>query len=562
MLISSLKIENFRGIKKSSIVFPETSKIICLIGAGDSTKSTILKAIEWCFWPSWSLSVTDTDFNDCNTENNIVIETTFTDIPIELLNIDKFGLYLRSGDFVTPANDEPVDDKVYLSIRLTINGDLEPHWEVVCNRKEAKQISHKDRQLLCIGVIGQSSEKDMIWSRNSILQKYADSKGVMKEVFTTVMREASANADLRELDDIAKTVAQVGKQFGVKINGNITSKLMINGISSTSAVGVFENQAPLNQRGLGSQKLISMGLNINAYVEKPVLLIDELETGLEPYRIRSLINAFRNDEVNRGQIIMTTHSPVVVAECSISELNIVHNLAGITTTQLLTTGNDIKDKFIQRHIRLNPEAFLSRRIIVCEGKTEIGFIRAIDNYLGKHKNYRMAYSGITTAFGNGESVFSVATQFAKCGYDVCVFMDSDIPAKEIEKAEFCSKFRTKTFSWDIGNSIEEQVFIDTPNELVPEMLQIACIESKVQQIMDRTRLFGVEFVNESFVFKSPSDANRKEIGAISKKDGWYKRIDLGEKFGDIVLENLEKIAIDKKLRITIEGIMEWITKYD
>ena len=52
MRITNLEIINFRGIKNASIVFPRDERVVCLIGAGDSTKSTILQAIEWILWPS------------------------------------------------------------------------------------------------------------------------------------------------------------------------------------------------------------------------------------------------------------------------------------------------------------------------------------------------------------------------------------------------------------------------------------------------------------------------------------------------------------------------------
>ena len=47
MRITNLEIQNFRGINSCNINFPSESRVLCLIGAGDSTKSTILKAIEW-----------------------------------------------------------------------------------------------------------------------------------------------------------------------------------------------------------------------------------------------------------------------------------------------------------------------------------------------------------------------------------------------------------------------------------------------------------------------------------------------------------------------------------
>jgi predicted ATP-dependent endonuclease of OLD family len=46
MKITNLEIQNFRGIKESNISFPCDTRLICLIGGGDSTKSTLLRL----FW--------------------------------------------------------------------------------------------------------------------------------------------------------------------------------------------------------------------------------------------------------------------------------------------------------------------------------------------------------------------------------------------------------------------------------------------------------------------------------------------------------------------------------
>ncbi len=59
MKLTNIEIKNFRGIKNASVFFPQESRIICLIGAGDSGKSTLLTAIEWALWPSWSLIAID-----------------------------------------------------------------------------------------------------------------------------------------------------------------------------------------------------------------------------------------------------------------------------------------------------------------------------------------------------------------------------------------------------------------------------------------------------------------------------------------------------------------------
>ena len=84
MRITNLEIANFKGIKNAFITFPKDSRVVCLIGAGDSTKSTILQAIEWILWPSWNLPASDSDFFECDTTAPIVLRGTFTELPIKL----------------------------------------------------------------------------------------------------------------------------------------------------------------------------------------------------------------------------------------------------------------------------------------------------------------------------------------------------------------------------------------------------------------------------------------------------------------------------------------------
>ena len=62
MYIKRIKINNFRGIKELNKEFD--NRLICLIGNSDSTKTTILDAIELCLYPYWT--ITDTDFYNCN----------------------------------------------------------------------------------------------------------------------------------------------------------------------------------------------------------------------------------------------------------------------------------------------------------------------------------------------------------------------------------------------------------------------------------------------------------------------------------------------------------------
>lgn len=569
MRITNLEIHNFRGINSCNIDFPSESRVLCLIGAGDSTKSTILKAIEWVLWPTWNLVTCDNDFYTGDTRNPIVIRGTFTELPNILLAEDRYGLYLRrSGIELKPdVDDEPIDGApLCITIELTIDASLEPKWAVVCNRKEHKPISNADRRLIQIGFVGDNCSKDMVWGKHSVLQKYANSKDTLHEAYTTALREAIDKADLSSLDAVSETIVGIGKQYGVGFDSELKSKIMMQNGSFSSTVGVFEGPTPLSQRGTGSQKLLSIGLNIQSFSGNALLLIDEIETGLEPYRLKSLIAELRATHENSGQVIFTTHSPVAVTECTIKELVIINSKVGTTSAHTLFSEDEENNKNFQAEIRRNAEAFLSRRIIVCEGKTEIGFIRAFDKFLYTTKNYRMAHKGISTADGGGENIFKCADVLFKCGYDICLLMDSDLSHEESNKQTLRTN-GISVFDWDNPNALEEQVFFDIPTEAAVKLLNLAKEKTNTTSICDKLKNVGIIcYVNddEEISVSELDDETKKKIGTVAKnkKSEWYKRIDLGEKLGDIVFECWDEIDNARKLKKTVNELSTWVINND
>ncbi|MGV8131413.1 MAG: AAA family ATPase, partial [Candidatus Pacearchaeota archaeon] len=62
--IHTISIKNFRGIQEFNQVF--NSDFVCLIGRGDSGKSTLLEAISSVLSSAWNLTFFDNDFYNCN----------------------------------------------------------------------------------------------------------------------------------------------------------------------------------------------------------------------------------------------------------------------------------------------------------------------------------------------------------------------------------------------------------------------------------------------------------------------------------------------------------------
>lgn len=573
MKIAFLKIRNFRGIRTANIIFPENQRLTCIIGPGDSGKTTIIRAIEWALWPTWNLSATDEDFYGCAPDNPIEIAVSLAEIPESLTQEDKYGLFLCNTDAVIAddENDEPVDGKsVVITVKLTIDKTLEPKWEVVTNHAGTKTISAADRKLLSFGSVGFDYEKDFSWGRSSVLQKYTDkSKNTLHEAYMRAMREAIAGANLEQLDEVANDLVSVGKDYGVAFSGKVNNKIMMQNGSFSTTVGIFDENIPFVLRGLGSKRLLSMGMNINAFSEGTLLLIDEVETGLEPYRISGLINRFRQHHSDDGQIIMTTHSISTICECSEKEIAILNNRSGEATLHFLHTGDTDADARIQSMLRTEPAAFLSKRIVVCEGKTEVGLLRAVDNYSSKKIGERFSYHGVSAAYGGGGTkFFDLAVILKDCGYDVCILMDSDIQEEEQEKNEVAAR-GIPVFSWDAGNAIEEQLCSDCSIDGLNKMLQLA-IESKsydhvkakiIANFSEGERPFDFNDENEVIsAHETISTEDKRRIGTVAKdkKCGWYKRIDLGERLGYIIEGDRSNMSDECQFWKTMSELEKWI----
>src|SRR4051794_18182424 len=97
--IRKVEITNFRAIKR--FAWLPSAGINCLVGPGDSGKSTVLDVIDYCLGARRTVQVNDADFHQLNTEQPIDISITIGDLDDGLKSLDAYGLYLRGFDSTT-----------------------------------------------------------------------------------------------------------------------------------------------------------------------------------------------------------------------------------------------------------------------------------------------------------------------------------------------------------------------------------------------------------------------------------------------------------------------------
>lgn len=161
-VIRHLKVQNFRGIR--TLDWYVNGRVICLVGPGDSAKTTVLNAIELALLPRWNTTFTDSDFYQGNTDEELVIEVTVGELPDVLTKQEKYGLNLRgySAQERTIHDDPADDDEDVLTIRLSVDSGLEPQWAVVKDSiPEPRPISWRDREHLCVAALGDDVERNL-----------------------------------------------------------------------------------------------------------------------------------------------------------------------------------------------------------------------------------------------------------------------------------------------------------------------------------------------------------------------------------------------------------------
>jgi hypothetical protein len=134
MRIVFVEIHNFRGIKK--LAWAPAATVNCLIGPGDSTKTTILDAIELTLNPKPYLLADDSDFYDLDFNQQIKIIVTLAGLSPEFRSDDRYGMYLRGWKAQeAKIEDEPGDGlEDALSIRVVIDKSLEARWSIFNDR--------------------------------------------------------------------------------------------------------------------------------------------------------------------------------------------------------------------------------------------------------------------------------------------------------------------------------------------------------------------------------------------------------------------------------------------
>lgn len=460
-LIVSLKIDRFRGIETLSWLPAKGVNVV--LGGGDVGKTTILDAIALLLSPTNPAILSDTDYYARNLEAGFVIDAVLA-LPsrsgINNQTKPAWPWNWNGSEPVVPgAQDGSSPDVPVYRLRVQGTPDLELLYEIVQPDGSSDSLPIGLRR--AIGLVRLSgddrNDRDLRLVQGSALDRLLSDKGLRSRLGSGLSKSDVKGELLDRAQETLESlnVAFKDKSLPEKLDLAITGS---QGISIASLIGLTAEREgvrlPLASWGAGTRRIAALTIAEQKQGESPIMLVDEIERGLEPYRQRELMEELA---VGNSQVFVTTHSPPAISAASNATLWYVDHNGRI---------GELASKQVAKHRQTDPETFLSRLAIVAEGATELGFVTTL---LEKALGSPAPKHGIHITDGGGhETTLGLLEALTSGGLTFGAFVD-DEGLHPTRWQKIATKLDKLLFRWQSG-CVEQNIISAVPDDALEELL--------------------------------------------------------------------------------------------
>ncbi|MEX1185817.1 MAG: AAA family ATPase [Gemmatimonadaceae bacterium] len=418
-MIYELMITRFRGI--NSLTWQPAKGVNLVLGGGDVGKSTILDAIGLLLSPTNAANLSDTDYHLRDVAAEFAIEAIMS-LPLEgMVNqqVKPSWPWAWNGSTAVVPNIEDdgstASEAVY-RVRVRGTAELELVFEIVQPDGADDHFTVALRRSIGLVRLGgdDRSDRDLRLVQGSALDRLLSDKAlrsrIASELAKTDVQDQLASEAKEALGELDKAFGKESLPTGLDVS--ITGGP---GASIASLIGLRARNAgvqlPLASWGAGTRRLSALTIAEQNQGEHPILLVDEVERGLEPYRQRMLL---RKLQAGRSQAFVTTHSPAAISAASEAALWYVDHDQRV---------GPLAAAKIAKHRAKDPDMFLARMAIVCEGITEVGFATAL---LEAALSSSLQQHGVHVSDGGGnDTTLDLLEALAEGGLSFGGFVDDE-----------------------------------------------------------------------------------------------------------------------------------------
>jgi len=481
--IRRLEICRFRGI--NHLVWNPSDGLNLILGGGDVGKTTVLDAIALLLSPSNTAGLSDAEYHlrDITSEFSI---TAVMSLP------DNGGVHYQTKaswpwewngtDAVHPSVDGETQagEPVYC-LRVRGTSDLELSYEIVQPDGGTENLSYAMRRAIGLVRLGgdDRNDRDLRLVQGSALDRLLSDKGLRSRMTNQLAQspvsaqlEAEAKTTLAELENaFAKKRLPTGLDIAVTGGAGPSIASMVGLTAQRQAVAL-----PLTSWGAGTRRLAALAIAEKTQSAAPIVVVDEVERGLEPYRQKALAESMI---LRPSQSFVTTHSPFVIRS------------AAKGTLWYLAQGDTIgaiKSDILREFVNSNPMALLARLTVIVEGVTELGFVGAL---LTRALGGDVRPFGIEIAKGNGhERTRQLLDDLRKVGLTFGGFADEEKLYPEVW-ARIKKALGPLLFRWKAG-CIEQNIIGAIPEAQLLALITDADGEKTGERLQSIAKRLGCE----------------------------------------------------------------------
>jgi putative ATP-dependent endonuclease of the OLD family len=455
MQLSKILIANYRSIKTIEVPL---QKFSIMVGYNNAGKSNILHAIQWLLNPN---ALADKDFNDH--EKDIVVCALIE-------GIDNLVISKIADEHKKKIEPYIVDQKMFIKrvmdhnnlgkkgISLFVSKDINKEFaeaEWVKNPTGIDQaISYLFPDSIELPAMSDAFEDSTKYTAKTtmcqlvgkIIEEFKkNNQETINHSLTAIRSLVCIDGDNRsdELEKVDKLVsrniADIFPGIDVKLHINLPT---IDDLFKGATFKTIEDghQRDIDSLGHGTQRSIQMAL-IRSLSEiadvsddsssVTTVLIEEPELYLHPYAIELTRQALRALSKSRYQVIVVTHSPLIITEEDMPSTVMIRKESGLGTYRLNTIEENVRKNIsdlpsqseVIYSLSNKTNILFAEKVLLVEGKTEYRVLPAIFEGM---KNCTIASKAIALVPQNGvDNTTKSLKILSDLGLKSCALSDLD-----------------------------------------------------------------------------------------------------------------------------------------